>query len=113
MQDESGEARNRIRFTQNLIRPTVKQYVGNAIRMNYTARAKAYSHFAINRRERELTRAKFAHAVIGIAPEFEGAIRQSFPIGKDEAETEAIFENTWQDKFEKTMNENIILYVKN
>ena len=111
LQDESGEARNRIRFTQNLIRPTVKQYVGNAIRMNYTARAKAYSPFAINRRERELTRAKFAHAVIGIAPEFEGAIRQSFPIGKDEAETEAIFENTWQDKFEKTMN-NLLRYIE-
>lgn len=111
LQDESGEARNRIRFKKNLVRPTVKQYVGNAIRTSYTARARAYSKFARNRREKELVRAKFAHAIIGIAPEFEDSIRESFPVGRDEAETEAIFENTWQDNYEKTIN-NLIRHIE-
>ena len=54
--DESGDVRNRLKMTENIIRPMVNQYVGNAIRLSYNAKAQATSDFAINAREKELER---------------------------------------------------------
>ena len=49
--DESGDVRNRLKWTKNVIKPMVQQYVGNAIRLSYDARANCISDFVINKRE--------------------------------------------------------------
>ena len=59
--DESGDVRNRLKWTKNLIRPMVEQYVGNAIRLSYNARAKTFGDFVVNRREKEMLRLKGFH----------------------------------------------------
>lgn len=102
--DESGEARNRIKVTRNLIRPMVEQYRGNAVRLDLNARAFSASEQAINRREEALARAKFFGEVANQEPEFAESIRQNLPVGETEAETELIFENTYTDELSKDMN---------
>jgi hypothetical protein len=56
--DESGDVRNRLKWTKNVIKPMVQQYIGNAIRLSYDARAKCVSDFVINKREQELKELK-------------------------------------------------------
>ena len=56
LQDETGDTRNRVMFKQNLIRPMVEQYVGNAVRTQFNAEAKNISPYAITRRETELSK---------------------------------------------------------
>ncbi len=107
--DESGNARNRIKLVKNLVRPTVEQYVGNAIRLQYTARAISSSEFAINRRDTELGRSLFFTRMANEQPDFQDMIRDTMNIGKTEQETKAIFENLYQDELQPAMN-NIIKY---
>lgn len=102
--DESGNIRHRIKFTKNLIRPMVEQFVGNAIRLKFNARVKSTSKFAINRRERELSRLKFHTGMANEYPEFADALKDRLPIGANEQESEDIFNNLWKDEFEETMN---------
>jgi hypothetical protein len=47
--DESGDIRNRLKWTKNVIKPMVQQYVGNAIRLSYDAKATCISDFVINK----------------------------------------------------------------
>lgn len=103
--DESGNMRNRIKMVKNLVRPVVNQYEGNAVRLKYTARAKSSSSFAINRRDKELGRAKFLTRVAGQAEELASIITENMPVGASEFETEQIFENTYQDDLQETMND--------
>ena len=56
--DESGDVRNRLKWTKNVIKPMVQQYVGNAIRLAYDAKATCISDFVINKRERDLAELK-------------------------------------------------------
>ena len=49
--DETGNVRNRLKIAKNLIKPMVEQYVGNAVRLEYRAKAKSESDYVINRRE--------------------------------------------------------------
>jgi len=102
--DESGDIRNRLKMTENIIRPMVNQYVGNAIRITYNAKAEATSDFAINQREKELKRLKFYEAVSMAVPEFNEVIRDRIPLGKTPIETEEIFENSWIDTHEEDIN---------
>ena len=95
--DESGNARNRIKLVKNLVRPAVEQYVGNAIRLQYTARAISSSEFAINRRDTELGRSLFFTRMANEQPDFQDMIRDTMNIGKTEPDTKAIFENLYQE----------------
>jgi len=108
--DESGDVRNRLKIAKNLIRPMVEQYVGNAVRLSFNAKARATSDFAINRRDEELARMMFYHHASQAIPEMADAIKDRLPIGETELETEEIFENTWVDNHEDDIN-NLIKFV--
>jgi len=102
--DESGDTRNRLKMSENIIRPMVNQYIGNAIRISYNAKAQATSDFAINQREKELKRLKFYEQMSEQVPEFNDVIRDRIPLGKTPVETEEIFENSWIDTHEEDIN---------
>lgn len=106
LMDESGDERNRIKFVENLIRPMVEQYVGNAIRLNLHMQAVGISDFAVNRREIELGRLKTLAGYAKAAEDFEFGqmMKDKLPIGDTDEETEEIFENVYTDEFEQSIN---------
>lgn len=104
LMDESGDPRNRIKFTENLIRPMVEQYVGNAIRLDLNMDAVAISEFAANRRELELARLKVLAGEAARSEVLGDQMRATLPIGDTEEETEEIFENTYVDDFADVIN---------
>lgn len=108
--DESGDIKNRLKVSKNLIKPLVQQYKGNAIRLAFNAKAKATSDFAVNRREYELGRLKFFEQAATAVPQFEKVIKERFTIGETPQETEEIFENAWVDEFEKDIN-NLLQFI--
>ena len=92
LMDESGDVRNRVKFVENIIRPMVEQYVGNAIRTDYTYRATSINETVINRRELQLAKLKtLTNLANKTSPEFGEMLRENLPIGKDTAETEDSF----------------------
>lgn len=109
--DESGDVRNRLKMTKNMILPIVSQYVGNAVRLSYSARAQSISDFVINRREEELSRLKFFHNVAKNFSDMETVLTDRFPLGDTEVETEEIFENSWQETHEEDIN-NLLKYME-
>ena len=104
LMDESGDPRNRIKFVENLIRPMVEQYVGNAIRLDLNMDAVAISEFAANRREMELARLKVLAAEAARSEVLGDEMRATLPIGESEEETEEIFENTYVDDHADIIN---------
>ena len=102
--DESGDIRNRLKITKNLIKPMVQQYIGNAVRLSYKARARSVSEFIINRREQELAKIDFMHDMKENHPEFSEVIEQRQGIQGTREESKAIFENKFVDQYEKGIN---------
>lgn len=109
--DESGNSRHRIKISKNLIRPMVEQFVGNAVRLSYRARASSTSEFVINRREEELnrmnfyTQAKQADEVLG------AAIDANMEVGDSPQENDRIVENFFVDNYQRAIN-NLLKYVE-
>jgi hypothetical protein len=105
LMDETGEARNRIRFRENAIRPMVRMMKNNAIRVDYTYQAEAMNANAMNRREEELLRrigmTKMANLTGGQLGE---SMRNNYPIGESEGETEQIFDDTYSDPMARSIN---------
>ena len=97
--DESGDIRNRLKWTKNVIKPMVQQYVRNAIRIDYTAKASCISDFVINKREEDLSKIKKAEIIAEEFPEFEEQIKDKNPIGDNPLETEEIFQNMFVGDF--------------
>ena len=108
--DESGDVRNRLKWTKNVIKPMVQQYVGNAIRMDYTAKASCISDFVINKREEELAKLKRAEIIAQEFPEFEEQLRAENPIGDTPLETEEIFQNMFVGDYEESIN-NLLNFI--
>jgi hypothetical protein len=110
--DESGDVRNRLKWTKNVIKPMVQQYVGNAIRLSYDAKAKCISDFVINKREEELSKLKALQKVADAMPFFKDIIKNFAPIEDTELETEELFYNTFVETYEKDIN-NLIEFIAN
>jgi hypothetical protein len=108
--DLSMQSRNRIKVINNFIKPIVEQYRGNAEIMDISASVTPTSTRAINRREEELSRLLFMTKVAEDNPQIEGALREQFPIGKDQQDTELMFENLYQDRYVEAVN-GIMEYV--
>jgi hypothetical protein len=103
--DDEGQDRNRIKIIKNQIRPMVEQYRGNAIRMTINARVKSISPLAITRKESRLSEMLF-YSKLANQPDnpFAQSIKDKFPVGKNDGETEEIFENLYEDKYVEKMN---------
>tara|TARA_R100000808_G_C2154309_1_gene165212 strand:- start:5117 stop:7300 length:2184 start_codon:yes stop_codon:yes gene_type:complete len=110
LMDESGDVRNRIKVTQNLVRPIVEQYVGNAIRMNFNAKAVGVSEFVTNRREESLDKLRMVHMVMDESPNTAEYFQSKYPVGDDFEETKTLFANSFVDDYEKTLN-NLMRYI--
>jgi hypothetical protein len=104
LKDETNQERTRIKVVNNIIRPMVEQYRGNAIRLSIDATAKSTSPMAINRREEKLKELLFIQNQAQLMPEFSEAISQRAPIGKTKQETEQIFRNLYVDDYQENIN---------
>jgi phosphorylcholine metabolism protein LicD len=105
LMDESGGARNRIQFTENLIRPMVEQWIGNAIRMNFNAKAVNVSPYAKARKEQKLAEMLLMTKVGNIlGGGVKQAIQSEYGTGEDEEETKELFENYYVDEFTQGIN---------
>jgi len=109
--DESGDIRNRLKISKNLIRPMVEQYTGNSIRMSYDAGVEGTSDFIHNRREQELNRLKFYEQAAEAMPEMNETIRDNIPLGESPMHTEELFEAGFQDDYEEVMND-LLTYIE-
>lgn len=110
LKDDTGELRNRLKVTNNIIRPMVEQYRGNAIRMEYNARLKSFSKNAINRREEALAETMMYFKDSQDIPSLKPMLKRRFGVGDTAEETYQIFENTYVDEYIEVMN-NLIIYV--
>ena len=109
--EETGNVRNRLKISKNLIRPMVEQYVGNAIRLAFNARAQSASEFVLNRREQELNKIKFIHKIRDDLPVAADDITERFGLGNTVGESNQIFENRFVDKYERNRN-NFLKYLE-
>lgn len=108
--DESGDVRNRLKWTKNVIKPMVQQYIGNAIRLSYDAKATCISDFVINKREEELRKLKTWQKAADALPFFKDIIKENVPIEDTELETEELFYNSWVEDYEKDIN-NLVEFI--
>lgn len=105
LMDESGGARNRIQFTENLIRPMVEQWIGNAIRMNFNAKAVNVSPYAKSRKDQKLAEALLMTKVGQImGGQIKENIQAEYGTGETTEETKELFENYYVDEFTKAIN---------
>jgi hypothetical protein len=104
LKDDEGQDRNRIKVTQNIIRPLVAQYLGNSLRMQMNAKVKSVSQMAINRREKKLAEMLFMTEVAQKVPELGADMKSKMAIGETPEETISIFENLYVDKYVEKMN---------
>ena len=108
--DESGDVRNRLKWTKNVIKPMVQQYVGNAIRLSYDAKATCISDFVINKREKDIAEAVGHAKNAQEYPNLKSAIEENHEVAETPEETEKMFRNVFSEKYEQDMN-NLINYV--
>lgn len=103
--DENNQPRNRIKVINNIIRPMVENYRGNAVRMQINARVKSISPTAISRREKKLNEMLFYSRIANEEGNpFGKGLKDKLPIGKDDSETQNIFDNLYIDSYVETMN---------
>jgi hypothetical protein len=108
--DESGDIRNRLKWTKNVIKPMVQQYVGNAIRLSYEARAKCISDFVINKRESDAVKLSALQKIADAFPFYKSIIQEYEPVKESEFETLEFFYNTFVEDYEDDIN-NLIRFV--
>ena len=110
LKDDTGELRNRLKIVNNIIRPMVEQYRGNAIRMEYNAPIKSFSKNAINRRESSFAETMMHFNMAKDVPSLKPMLQRRFGVGDTPEETASIFENTYVDAYIEVMN-NLLSYV--
>ena len=108
--DESGDVRNRLKWTKNVIKPMVQQYVGNAIRLQYNAEAQCISDFVINKREKQIAEAVSHAKNAQNHPMLKSMIQENHQVEDTPEETEQMFRNVFSEQYEKDIN-NLIKYV--
>jgi hypothetical protein len=108
--DESGDIRNRLKWTKNVIKPMVQQYVGNAIRMSYSARAECISDFVINEREKQLAEISFYHDMSEELPWMSDIIKERAGLQDTYSESREMFFNMFIETYEEDIN-NLIEFV--
>jgi hypothetical protein len=105
LKDKSGQERNRIKMTNNLIRPMVEQYRGNAIILKINAQAQNISPMSITRRDEMLEEKLLKTEIANEFPLMGERMRKDDKsIGETVDETNIIFENVYVDKFVEEIN---------
>jgi len=103
--DSTNQSKNRLKVVKNFIKPTVLQYMGNAIIMDMTIRAKGISPRAANRREDQLAElVMFTDIASRSTPDFQNFLRTKYPIGNTISETQQLFEHLYKDDFVTGIN---------
>ncbi len=109
--DESGDIRNRLKWTKNVIKPMVQQYVGNAIRLAYNADATCISDFVINKREEDIKKLRSFHAIAdAVGGEISDMLRSNTMMEDSPEETEEMYYNTFVEEYERDIN-HLIDYI--
>jgi hypothetical protein len=108
--DESGDIRNRLKWTKNVIKPMVQQYIGNAIRLAYDAKAECISEFVINEREKKLAELNYYHKVSEQFPWMADIVKERTGILDTFSETREMFYNMFVENHEEDIN-NLIEFV--
>jgi hypothetical protein len=101
LKDQSGQDRNRITFTMNMIRQLVEQYRGNATRMKMSFTAKNVSPFSITRREEALAQHLFFHEQAEKNPYFAAGLKKRLLLGDTKEESIGLFNNAYVDDLAK------------
>ena len=105
LKDDLGYDTGRIQMVQNYIQPTVEQYRGNAERMDFNYKVYSLSPLAKKRRDNALAKLLAYQAVSEIAPAFGDYLRNNnFPMGRDETETEMMFDRLYTDTYVISVN---------
>jgi hypothetical protein len=110
LRDASGNERNRIQVTFNLIRGLVENFRGNGKILRIGAVCKSSSPLSITRKEEALAERMFKFEVSQQAEVFAQALGGP-EMGETEEETKAIFENTYVDRYVESMN-SLLRYIK-
>lgn len=108
--DESGDIRNRLKWTKNVIKPTVQQFVGNAIRLSYKAKAECISDFVINEREKQLSEIRYYHKVAEKFPWMADIVTERAGLMETYEESREMFYNMFVETYEEDIN-NMISFV--
>jgi hypothetical protein len=108
--DESGDIRNRLKWTKNVIKPMVQQYIGNAIRLSYDAKAECVSDFVINEREKQLSEIRYYHKVSEKFPWMSDIIKERAGLMETYEESSEMFFNLFVETYEQDVN-NLIEFV--
>ena len=104
LKDDSNQSRNRIKVVNNVIRPMVEQFRGNANRMTINASLKALSGRSITRRDEALSEQMFYYDISFDYPDFAEVIKRAYSVGDSAEETETIFFNHYTDEYAYQMN---------
>lgn len=105
LKDDNNNDRNRLTIVDNIIKPMVIQFRGNAIRMGISYGVKSVSPMFINRRETKLAETLFYSKIANEQGNpFGEQMKKQFPVGDNEAETRAIFKNVYVDEYVRYMN---------
>lgn len=104
LKDDTGKERNRIKVVNNMIRPLVEQFRGNANILKLNASVKSISERSITRKEMSLREQLFNFNLTFEMPAFADLIRQKFPIGQTVEQTVDIHNNLYVDKYVEAMN---------
>jgi hypothetical protein len=104
LRDVSGTLRNRIRLKHNIIKPVVRQFIGNAIRTNFDYTAIPISRQATTRREQRLNNLLNLTDLRKEFPNFEKVLKDKFPIGETKEETEQMFNTNYVDELALAIN---------
>lgn len=103
--DDTNQNRNRLKVIDNIIKPMINAYKGNAIRMNINARVKSISPKAKDRRDQKLEALRFFSKVANQSDNpFKDDLKAQYPIGNSDGETEDIFDNIYIDSYVENMN---------
>lgn len=104
LKDQSGQDRNRIMFTMNMIRPIVERFRGSSLRMDINFEAVNDSPFSVRRKEQELKRKLFYTDQALKIPYFADGLKKRLFIGDTEEETVSLHENTYVDELTRSVN---------
>lgn len=111
LKDDTNQRKNRIKIVNNIIRPLVEQYRGNANRMGINAEARSVSRRSKTRMDAKLEEKLFAFDLTLEVPEFKDLIIEQNGLGESRDETTTLFNNTYVDEYSESITK-LIQYVK-